>query len=206
MKSVEKRARTVEEAVELALRELGVPRERVDVTVVEEASKGLFGLIGTKDAVVRVTVREDKKEEVAKFVTEICRSMKLAGRVQTSEDDEYIYCSITGRDLGVLIGRRGQTLDALQYLINVAMSRKSDDRRKVILDVEGYREKRRRSLERLAVRMSEKVRRTGYRAVLEPMNSHERKIIHLTLQADPHVKTHSEGEEPFRKVIIEPAK
>lgn len=202
MRAVEKKGRTVEEALQAALQELGAERERVEVDVLDEGNKGLFGLLGSKEARVRVRVKEGKGEIARRLLEEICAAMKVQARVEAGGDDEYIFLNVKGRNVGVLIGRRGQTLDALQYLINVAAGRASPDKQRIILDVEDYRKRREETLRELAFRLADKVRRTRQRVVLEPMSSHERRVIHLALQDNPHVYTRSEGEEPYRKVVI----
>ena len=202
MRSVEKRGRSVEEAVAMAVAELGVGREEARVEVLEEPSKGLFGLIGGKEARVRVTWAPGKQEVAERLVREIAGAMGLTVQVAARADEDYIFLDLQGPDLAVLIGRHGQTLEALQYLVNLAVSRVSDERRRVLLDVEGYRRRREETLQRLAARLAEQVRRSGQSVALEPMSAHERRVIHVTLQDHPGVTTRSEGEEPYRKIVI----
>ncbi|NPV69999.1 MAG: protein jag [Firmicutes bacterium] len=202
MRSVEKRGRTVEEAIILALEELGTDREKVTVEVLEEGAKGLFGLLGSKEARVRVTEKAQKVEFVRKFLEEIGEALKVKVFVKVSESEDHVFAEVVGAEAGMLIGRHGQALDSLQYLVNLAASKASDDGRRVIVDVEGYRKRREEAVKKLAARMADRVRRTGKPVALEPMSSHERRIVHLALQDDPNVETHSEGEEPYRKIII----
>ncbi|HHU31791.1 MAG: RNA-binding cell elongation regulator Jag/EloR [Zhaonellaceae bacterium] len=202
MKSIEIAAKTVESAVETALKELQVSREDVEVEVLEEPSKGLFGLIGSRMAKVRVTVKKTAEDLAVEFLTNVFRNMGLSVNMNCKTDNGYINISIKGTRLGILIGRRGETLDALQYLTNLAVNRKTEKRVNIILDVEGYRKRREETLNRLARRLAEKVKRTGNKVMLEPMNPHERRIIHTALQNNMDVTTYSEGEEPYRKVII----
>jgi len=202
MRAVEKRGRTVEEALQAALQELGAERERVEVDVLEEGNKGLFGILGSKEARVRVRVKEGKAEVAQRLLEDICAALKVQARVEANGNEDYIFLNVKGRNVGVLIGRRGQTLEALQYLVNVAAGRASPEKQKIILDVEDYRKRREETLRELAFRLAEKVRRTRERVVLEPMTSHERRVIHLALQDNPYVYTRSEGEEPYRKVVI----
>jgi len=202
MKSIEIAAKTVESAVETALKELQVKREDVEVEVLEEPSKGLFGLIGSKMAKVRVTVKKTAEDLALEFLTKVFKDMGLNVNMNTKKDNGYINISIKGPRLGILIGRRGETLDALQYLTNLVVNRKTEKRTNIILDVEGYRKRREETLNRLAKRLAEKVKRTGNKVMLEPMNPHERRIIHTALQNNADVTTYSEGEEPYRKVII----
>ena len=202
MKAVEKKGRTVDEAVAAALTELGAVQEEVVIEVLEEPNKGFFGLIGGKGALVRVTRIERKEDVVRRVLGEIAEALGLQVQIEGRADEESVVLNLRGPDLGVLIGRRGQTLDALQYLVNLAGSKNSVGRERIILDVEGYRQRRAETLERLAARLADRVRRTGESVALEPMSAHERRVIHLALQENPYVTTHSEGEEPFRKIVI----
>ncbi|MGE5590275.1 MAG: RNA-binding cell elongation regulator Jag/EloR [Bacillota bacterium] len=203
MKSVEKRGRSVEEAVSAALLDLGVTAEQTVVEVLEEPARGLFGLIGSREALVRVTVKETKEDVARRLLQDVSRTIGLDVEITTRRDEDYIFLDVKGDELGILIGRRGQTLDALQYLTNVAASRASSEKQRIVVDVEGYRRRREETLQRLAERLADKVRRSGQSMELEPMSAHERRVIHLALQDSPYVTTYSEGEEPFRKVVIE---
>ena len=202
-KSVEKKGRSVEEAVAAALQELGVRADQAEVEVLEEPSRGLFGLIGSRDAQVRVTVKETKEEVARRLLQDVAGAVGLDVTITTRREEDYLFFDVRGDELGILIGRRGQTLDALQYLTNLAAGRASSERQRVVVDVEGYRRRREETLQRLAERLAEKVRRSGQSVELEPMSAHERRVIHLALQDSPYVTTYSEGEEPYRKVVIE---
>ncbi|MCR6545642.1 RNA-binding cell elongation regulator Jag/EloR [Dehalobacterium formicoaceticum] len=136
------------------------------------------------------------------FLENIFNKIEVQVETEVSKKDDFLYLSFRGEDLGILIGRRGETLDSLQYLTNLVVGKKFGQRYRIILDVEGYRERREQTLINLALRLSEKVKRTGHNIVLEPMNPHERRIIHTALQNDSKVRTFSEGEEPHRKVVI----
>ncbi|HEY8345805.1 MAG TPA: RNA-binding cell elongation regulator Jag/EloR [Symbiobacteriaceae bacterium] len=204
MKSVEKSARSVDEAIAAALEELGVPSDRVSVEVLDEGRTGFFG-IGARPARVRVTLKETRRERVERFLNDLCDAMRLTVKIAVTEDEEYIRFDVTGPEAGILIGHHGQTLDALQYLVNLVASKATDgDGRRVLVDVEGYRKRREETLTRLATRMAERVARSGDPVVLEPMSAHERRVIHLALQNNPKVTTGSQGEEPFRRVVIQP--
>jgi spoIIIJ-associated protein len=201
---VEKTGKTIEEALNSALTELNVTKDRVDYEVMVEPTNGFFGLIGAKLAKVKVTVKKLTPIEVAlEFLHKIFASMKLAVEIQqTAKDDHYIF-NLKGNDLGILIGKHGQTLDALQYLTNLAANRDlREEKIRIIIDVEDYRKRREETLCRLAMRLADKVRRSGEKIVLEPMNRHERKIIHTALQDNNRIMTYSDGEEPYRKVVI----
>ena len=196
--------RTVEEAVTEALNEFRVLREEVEIEVLAEPKGGIFGILGNRDAAVKVTrIEKPSKNVIAIEVLEnICEQMDVDVDLEVEEKGEYTYLSMKGENLGVLIGRRGETLDALQYLVNLAVNRQTGEKPHIILDVEGYREKRKETLERLAQNLAKKAKRTQRSVVLEPMNPQERRIIHTSLQNNPYVYTASEGEEPYRKVVI----
>ena len=205
MEFLEKTGKTVDEALQAGLAELGLPLERVDVEVLEEASKGLFGLIGGKPARVRITVKELYAADVARdFLDQVIKAMGIDVIIEMSQQQESIVFNIRGENLGMLIGKHGQTLDALQYLTNLAAHRDAVDRARVIIDVEDYRKRRAETLTSLAKRIAAQVKRRGDRVVLEPMTPNERKVIHMALQDDTRISTYSEGEEPYRKVIIAP--
>lgn len=203
MRSVEKSARTVEEAIASALQELGISREQAEIEVLDEGRSGLFGLLGSRSAVVRVTARESRPERVERFVREVCAAMGVETQVRVQANDEQVLVEVEGQDAGILIGHHGQTLDALQFLANLVAS-KAESGPRVILDVEGYRQRREETLNRLAMRLAERVRRTGERCELEPMSAQERRILHLAVADHPHVTTVSEGEEPNRRVVLVP--
>ncbi|MEW6662587.1 MAG: RNA-binding cell elongation regulator Jag/EloR [Bacillota bacterium] len=203
MKTIEKQGKTVEEALNAALKELQAEKEDVEFQVIEEPSKGLFGILG-KMARIKVTVKESPVKLAKKFIQEIFKEMGIEAQTEVRVNGDLVILTFHGNELGILIGRRGETLDALQYLVNLSVNRRLEKKVKIILDVEGYRRRREETLIRLAHRLSEKVKRTGQKISLEPMNSHERRIIHTALQNDRLVNTISEGEEPFRKVVIRP--
>ena len=203
MRVAEKTGKTVEEAIAAGVLELGVDLKRLKVEVLEEpAKKGLFGLFGTSLARVRISYENDPGMLATEFIHKVCQAMGVNANSQVSKDGEHWHIDITGPELGLLIGRRGDTLDALQYLTNLAVARKLSERVRVIVDVEGYRLRREDTLVRLAKRLSEKVKKTGIRIVLEPMNPHERRIIHTSLQDDARISTFSEGDDPHRRVVI----
>ncbi|MEW6063709.1 MAG: RNA-binding cell elongation regulator Jag/EloR [Bacillota bacterium] len=206
MKVVEKVGKTIDEAIELGLQEFGVLRDEVIIEVLEEPSKGLFGLIGSRPAKVKLTLKDNPARRTDHLLKNIFKAMDIPVDVAIKEHDQMLQVSLEGPDLGVLIGRRGETLDALQYLINLAINKNQEQRRKVILDVEGYRNRREETLQKLAMRLADKAKMRGRSVVLEPMNSQERRIIHTALQGRDDIYTFSEGEEPFRKIIISPKK
>ncbi len=203
-REVEKSGKTVEEAIEAALEELGLSRSEVEVEVLEESNKGLFGFLGAKDARVKVKECINPEQKAVKILEEIFHRMELEVNIELREIDGHTLINLNGPDLGILIGRRGDTLDAMQYYLNLAANKNTDKRVRFILDIEGYRQRRTETLSKLALRLAEKAKRKGKDVVLEPMNPHERRVIHTALQNHKDVFTYSEGEEPYRKIIIAP--
>jgi spoIIIJ-associated protein len=206
VRSVEKSARTVEEAVESAVRELGVSKDDVIVDVIEEPTRGFLGILGGRDARVRVTAKKDKAEIAYEFITGLLDNMGVAGKVEVHNQGDVRALEVTGTDLGLLIGRHGQTLRHLEFLANVVSSKGIGRVRRISVDVGGYRKRRERELEDMARNMARKVERTGRSSFLRPMDARDRRIVHMTLQKNGRVVTHSEGDEPFRRVVISPRK
>ncbi len=204
MEEVEKVGRTVNEAVEQALAELGIETDQALVEVLKEPSRGLFGILGARPAKVRVRVKETPSQRARQLLEEIFRAMDLMVEMRIEEKDRILLIDMQGAGLGALIGKRGETLDALQYLVNLGINKGQEERCKVVLDVEGYRTRREQTLEDLALKLAEKARQRGRNVVLEPMNSRERRIIHTVLQGVDDIYTYSEGEEPYRKIVISP--
>ena len=203
MDMIEKTGKTVEEALEAALLELGVERDQVEYRVVEAPSKALFGILGGREAKVVVTIKKVDPAEVArKFLEKVTQAMGLVVGIDVAYGEENITLNLRGDDLGLLIGKHGQTLDALQYLTNLASHQEGRERQRIVVDIEDYRKRRADTLEQLALRLADRVKRSGERVLLEPMTPHERKIIHMSLQDDSSVETYSEGQEPFRRVVI----
>lgn len=202
MKKIVVSGKTVEEAVQQGLKQWEVEEKRVKVMVLEEPSKGWFGLIGAKPAKVELELIPDPIEEAMLFLKEIFRTMNLQMEVECILGKDATTFNFHGEELGILIGRRGQTLDALQYLTNIVANRYSSTHIKIVLDAEDFRNRRKKTLEDLSMRLASRVIRTKKEVVLEPMSSLERKIIHSRLQDHPSVKTYSKGEEPNRRVVI----
>jgi len=252
--------KTIEEAIQKGLTELKVTKEQVTVRVIEEPSRGFFGLIGARPAKVELVLKQSASEsaprvteervkvssitetvassavldagkvheaadslehrsldiqeakdgknvtsalqEAQQFVAEVARTMGLNVDVTVNKKRDHYLFDIAGEDLGLIIGRRGQTLDSLQYLTNLVANRYSDQHLRIILDAEQFRDRRRQTLESLAERLANKVIRTRKEVVLEPMSPQERKIIHAKLQDHSKVKTYSKGEEPNRRIVI----
>ena len=202
MDEIRKTAKTVEEAIAAALAELGVSREETDITVIDEGTKAFLGMFGGKDAVVLVKKNFQPEREAESFLREIFLTMGLIVKIKAEMKDKHLFVELTGDDMGILIGKRGQTLDALQYLVNLVVNKKSPYYISVMLDTENYRQRRRETLESLAFNLAKKVKHTRRNVVLEPMNPYERRIIHSTLQNDRYISTHSEGDEPYRRVVV----
>ena len=186
------------------LKSLGVKPDKVRVEVLEETMKGFFGLLGGKAVKVRVTVKEDLSQVAGLFLREMLVNMGVLAQVEIFKRSDNTILNINGKDLGILIGKRGQTLDSIQYLVNLAVNKDQVEKERIIVDVAGYRRRREDTLRRLAMKMADKVKREGRKQVLEPMSPHERRIIHSTLQSNKDVMTYSEGEDPYRHVIISP--
>lgn len=224
---VEKSAKTIEEAVQSALEELNAEKDNVEIEVLEQPARGIFGILGSKLAKVRVSIKEEttpnktkekgteskgiritdftlEKEKARKFLRDVLEAMDIKAEIRMKDTSDNLYINLAGPKMGVIIGRRGQTLDSLQYLVSIVVNKDKDRDNfiKVILDTEDYRKKREETLQRLARRLADSVQKTGKNVELEPMNPYERRIIHYTLQEFENITTYSEGEEPYRKVII----
>ncbi len=201
-------AKTVNDAITEACKEFTITSDKLEYEVVEEGSSGFLG-IGAKPAVIKARVKEEVKEitveETAKnFLKEVFEAMNMAVVIDVKYDEaeNTMDIELSGDEMGVLIGKRGQTLDSLQYLVSLVVNKEKDDYIRVKVDTENYRQRRKDTLENLAKNISYKVKRTKRSVSLEPMNPYERRIIHSALQNDRYVTTHSEGEEPFRRVVV----
>lgn len=204
MKTLEMLGKTVDEALKNALIELKVTEDKVEYKVIDEGSKGFLGLVGTKPAKIIVTVKRDYIEEAKKFLRDVLTSMDVKAEIRIKEENNVININLTGPNMGVIIGYRGETLDSLQYLISLVVNKGHEtEYKRVVLDTENYRAKREETLKRLADKTAYKVKKTGRGYKLEPMNPYERRIIHSALQNHQYVNTYSEGEEPNRRVVIE---
>jgi spoIIIJ-associated protein len=229
MASLETEGKSIEEAVEAACNQLNVPREKLEIEVLNSGSTGIFGIMGSKKARIRATVKEERVELIpetqipiqaepdsmsvltsevdkvneAKILTQdLLKLMGLEATLQIEQEKETIHIKIEGDTSGLLIGRRGQNLDALQYLITRIMNRKGPDKTKVILDSGDYRSRRKSYLEEVALKMAAKAKKTGKPVVISPLNAHDRRIVHLTLEKDKSLKTISRGEGQLKKMVI----
>ena len=203
VKSVQAKGKTVEEAIQNALEELGVTQDKVTTKVLDIPDSGIMSMFGNRYARVEVTVNDDTLERGKQFLTELLEQMGVKGTVNAYYEDEALMLDIDSKETGILIGRRGQTLDSIQYLTSLVVNRDRSDHIRVSLDVADYRQKRKNALQDLADRIALKVEKTKTKYELEPMNPYERRIIHSALQNYEHVTTHSEGEEPDRHIVIE---
>lgn len=203
MEHIEISAKTVDEAITEALIKLGTTSDRLEYEVIEKGSAGFLG-IARKDAVIRAWKKNDSEDNIREFLEKVFDAMKLQVEIMIDkdEDNNTFNVELKGNEMGVLIGKRGQTLDSLQYLTNLAVNKNSENHLKVKIDTEDYRKRRRETLENLAKNIAYKVKRTKHAVSLEPMNPFERRVIHSTLQNDKFVTTHSEGEEPYRHVVV----
>lgn len=204
MKSIEIIGKNVEEALNNALEQLKVSRDMVDVEILQKESKGLFNLFGSKPAKIRVTVNHSYLDTATQFLKNILDNMKIDAEVEIVEEKGIIKANISGTDMRNIIGYRGETLDALQYLLSLVVNKNHNlSYKRVVLDTENYRDKREETLKRVADKTAYKVIKSRRPYKLEPMNPYERRIIHAALQGNKEISTYSEGEEPYRRIVID---
>ena len=203
MEFIEISAKNVDDAITQATVQLGITSDQLEYEVLDKGSTGFLG-IGSKNAVIKARKKFSIDENVVEFLSSIFDAMKMEVEilVAVNEEEHIIEVELKGDDMGILIGKRGQTLDSLQYLTNLAINKHSDEYYKVKIDTEDYRKRRKETLENLAKNIAYKVTRTKSPVSLEPMNPFERRIIHSALQNDRYVTTHSEGDEPYRHVVV----
>ena len=228
MKTLEIKGKTVEEAIESGLKELSASMENISYEVLQQPSRGFLGVFGVKPAIVKISLKEkavevkeariettntnlkDKKEtsqyEVTakKFLRDVLNNMNIMCEIHVEDTKEALKVNLVGPDMGILIGHRGETLDSLQYLLSLVVNKEHKDQKykRVVIDTENYRKKREETLIRLANKLASKVKKTGKDVRLEPMNPYERRVIHSALQGSKVILTRSEGEEPYRRVVI----
>ncbi len=203
MEFIEVSAKTVDDAITESLVKLGTTSDKIEYEVIEKGSSGFLG-IGSRPAVIKVRKKSEVEDYVYDFLHNVFVAMNLEVEIviNKSEDGKNVDVELKGEEMGVLIGKRGQTLDSLQYLTNLAVGKQVNEYVKVKIDTEDYRKRRRDTLENLAKNIAYKVKRTKHSVSLEPMNPFERRVIHSALQNDRYVNTHSEGEEPYRHVVV----
>lgn len=203
MEFIEVSAKTVDDAITEASIKLGTTSDKIEVEVIEKGSTGFLG-IKSKPAIIKARKKNDTVDNIREFLENVfsAMNMEVTIDIKKAEDDKVYEVELSGKEMGLLIGKRGQTLDSLQYLTNLAVNKHSDGYIKIKLDTEDYRQRRKDTLENLAKNIAYKVKRTKRPVSLEPMNPFERRVIHSALQGDRYVETHSEGEEPFRHVVV----
>jgi len=196
-------AKTVSEAITEACQKLGVTSDKLVYEVVEEGSTGFLGF-GAKAAVIKAGVKLSLEDTAKTFLKEVFEAMEMEVTIEVkyNEEEKAMDIDLSGDEMGLLIGKRGQTLDSLQYLVSLVVNKETEDYIRVKVDTENYRQRRKDTLENLAKNIAYKVKRTKKAVCLEPMNPYERRIIHSALQNDKFVTTHSEGDEPFRRVVV----
>ena len=204
MREVEATGQTVEEAIESALSQLNITKEEAEIDVIDQGKKGLFGLFGGRPAGVQVKKAIDPVNEAKDFLLSVAEEMGVNATIEVKRDGRDVEFNISGEKMALLIGKRGQTLNALQHLTQLIANRVSDQFITILLDAENYRERRKQTLTNLAERLAEKALRTNRSVSLEPMPSYERKVIHTALVDSTTVDTHSEGREPNRYIVIAP--
>jgi spoIIIJ-associated protein len=208
MRSVEKEGKTAEEAIEKALEELGVEREQAQIEVLSESNRRVFSFLGGKSIRIRATALQEEDvflSEAKELLSKILERMGIAAEVTGERQEECVLLEVKSPAAGLLIGRKGRTLDALQYLLNrLLLDSDGLARGRLLLDAEGYRARRREELISFAQRTAEKVKASGKEVILIPLGPYERRIIHMALQKDPEIKTLSEGDDYLRKVHVVP--
>jgi spoIIIJ-associated protein len=205
MEFIEFSAKTVADAVTAACQHFSVASDKLEMEVIEEGKAGILGF-GAKPAIIKARVKATLVDNVKMFLNDVFAAMNIevVVNVEYNEEEKSMNINLVGDDMGMLIGKRGQTLDSLQYLVSLVVNKETEDYIRVKVDTENYRERRKATLENLAKNMAHKVKRIRRSVTLEPMNPYERRIIHAALQDDKYVSTHSEGDEPYRRVVITP--
>jgi spoIIIJ-associated protein len=211
METYEFEGKTTEEAIENASRELNLPEEELNIDVIEPGSAGIFGLVGGKRAKIKVSIKrspETEEEDVVKVAQEalekILTLIPIEATIKAEQAENRIILSIVGDRSGLLIGRKGKTLDALQFIVNKIVNKALDKKVDVVIDSEGYRQRREDSLTEIARKMGDKAKKTKKAVTTAPLNPHDRRIIHLTIKEDQELETRSRGEGVMKRVVIIP--
>jgi spoIIIJ-associated protein len=210
MSTLEFEEKSIEDAIALACQELKLPREKLEIEILSKGSSGIFGIVGAKKARIRVTVSappfEATAERAKEILSEILKHVDLPTVIECEGKEDYVYLNIISNGSGLLIGKRGKTLNALQYLVAKVLHREMGENISVVVDTENYRSKREVSLTELAQELSDKVKKSHRPLTTGPMNAQDRRIIHLALKEDQEVRTKSKGEGNLRRVVIYPVK
>ncbi|MCM3588131.1 protein jag [Mesobacillus maritimus] len=206
MKQITATGQTVEEAVESALAQLQTTKDRTDIQIIDEGKKGIFGIFGSRPAVIKATLKIDPFEEAINYLKMVSKQLGAPVDIEVKQEGKQVHFLLSGEKLALLIGKRGQTLNSLQYLTQLVINRHSRQFYTVLLDAADYRKRRYDTLVQLAERLAEKAVRTGKEVALEPMPSYERKVIHTALMANKQIKTYSDGSDPHRHIVISPVK
>lgn len=204
MREITATGQSVEEAIQLGLAQLHVTKEQVEINIIDEGKKGIFGIFGTRPSIVKLTIKINPVDAAKEFLTSICKTMDIDIQIESKTDGKHVLFQITSDKAGLLIGKRGQTLNALQLLTQLVLNKNSEEYMTIRLDAENYREKREASLIQLANRIAARAIRENKEISLEPMPSFERKVIHAALATNKHIKTYSEGTDPHRHLVISP--
>ena len=210
MSTIEIEAKTTEEAIKQACEQLGRPQDQLEIEVLSDSSSKMFGIMSSKKVRIKATLKEtgveDNSQNAKEVLENILQRFGAESRIEASEDDECITLNIKGDGSGILIGRKGQTLDAFQYLVSKIIHRSHKCKKQIVIDTEGYRQRRRETLIDLAKRLGEKAKTKDAPVSTNPLNPFERRIIHLALQDDAGLTTKSKGEGIYRRVVISPKK
>ncbi|WP_404450741.1 protein jag [Virgibacillus necropolis] len=204
MREITATGQSVEEAVQSALEQLNTSRDQVDIAIIDEGKKGLFGVFGSKRSIVKVTFSKNQIQQTEKYIHELTKNMGVEVEITTTIDGNHVTFELNGEKIALLIGKRGQTLNALQYLVHLVLNKDGKQFYSVTVDAEGYRGRRKETLESLALKMADKAKRLNKKVALEPMPAYERKIIHSALQGNKNISTYSDGVEPHRHIVIKP--
>ncbi|WP_033827342.1 RNA-binding cell elongation regulator Jag/EloR [Bacillus andreraoultii] len=204
MREITATGQSVEEAIQSGLAQLHVTKEQVEINIIDEGKKGIFGIFGTRPSIVKLTIKINPVDAAKEFLTSICKTMDIDIQIESKTDGKHVLFQITSDKAGLLIGKRGQTLNALQLLTQLVLNKNSEEYMTIRLDAENYREKREASLIQLANRIAARAIRENKEISLEPMPSFERKVIHAALATNKHIKTYSEGTDPHRHLVISP--
>ena len=206
MREITASGETVDEAVESALQQLNISEDRAEIEIIDEGKKGFLGIFGSTRAVVKVSEKADNIDMTTQFIAEVSKNMGVDVDIEVEQEGNHVTFHLSGEKIALLIGRRGKTLNALQYLTQLVLNKQTKQFFSVTVDAEGYRERRKETLIDLAQKMASKASRVQRKVTLEPMPAYERKIIHTALQDETNVSTYSNGNEPERHIVIKPNK